>query len=142
MTIARDLARVHTACFTTPPPWSEATFQSFLSAESTVFLSDRVAETLHGFLLGRVVLDEAELLTIAIDPSARRAGIAAALLHHFQDVVRARGATTVFLEVSAHNVPALALYEKAGFHLLAKRKGYYTIPGETPRDALILHKSL
>lgn len=142
MTLARDLARIHAACFTTPPPWSEATFQSFLSAETTVFLSDCVAGTLRGFALGRVVLDEAELLTIATDPAARRAGIAAALLHQFQDVARAQGGKTVFLEVSAQNAQALALYENAGFQLLARRKGYYLTPGENAQDALILHKSL
>lgn len=142
MIVARGLARLHAASFITPPPWSEVAFHDLLAAKSTVLQADGAGDALRGFVLGRVILDEAELLTIATDPAVRRAGVAGTLLRRFMDEVRARGAKTVFLDVSAENAPALALYQKAGFQPLARRKGYYAIPGEIAQDALILHKSL
>ncbi|MFN3938429.1 MAG: ribosomal-protein-alanine acetyltransferase, partial [Gemmobacter sp.] len=57
----------HARCFTSPPPWSEAAFAAAL-ADPNGFLCGEGA----GFALGRVTLDEAELLTLAVAPEARR----------------------------------------------------------------------
>lgn len=139
---AGALARLHAASFTTPPPWSKAAFQSLLAQDAVVMRSMPEGGAPDGFILGRVVLDEAELLTIATDPLKRRTGIAAALLQQFEGAVRRRGVQIIFLEVSEQNTAALALYERAGFRMMARRKGYYTASGETAHDALILHKTL
>lgn len=132
-----DLARLHAACFTTPRPWSAAEFSDLL-ASRFVFLETAPA----GFVLGRVIADEAELLTIAVDPAARRQGTGSALLAAFCHGAAARGAATAFLEVAADNGPARALYARGGWAESGRRRGYYQPPGGAPVDALILTRAL
>ena len=131
------MAALHARCFTTPRPWTAAEFAALL-AEPPVFAT--LAET--GFALGRVVADEAELLTIAVAPDARRNGEGRTLLDRFLRTARARGAETAFLEVAADNAAALALYRWSGFAEAGRRRGYYHSPGNPPVDALVMVKSL
>jgi [ribosomal protein S18]-alanine N-acetyltransferase len=85
-------------------------------------------------LLGTV----ADLLRIAVAPSAQRTGVATALLDAATTWSRQRGATEMILEVAETNGPAIALYEKAGFEQRAMRDRYYT-SGEA---ALVLGRLL
>lgn len=94
-----------------------------------------------GFALGRAIAGEAELLTIATDPDARRRGTGRALLAGFEADARARGADTCFLEVAADNAAALGLYRSAGWAETGRRKGYYRRPGGAV-DALTMSKRL
>ncbi|NBB98571.1 MAG: GNAT family N-acetyltransferase [Alphaproteobacteria bacterium] len=114
-------------------PWSARDFAAFLT-DPTISL----ATTPHGFALLRVVLDEAEILTIAVTPSAQGQGHGASLLAQVLAQAKARGAAHVFLEVAAYNAPARALYDRAGFVQTGLRKGYYVRPDATPVDALVL----
>lgn len=126
------LADLHGRCFTLPRPWS-ATEIAALLADPTVFLCHTER---RGFLLGRVVLDEAEILTLAVDPAHRRAGLGATLLRDFHDQAIRRGALQSFLEVAADNVAALALYQGAGYTAQGRRPRYYSAPG-WPRSMLL-----
>lgn len=135
---AARLAALHAACFTVPPPWPEGAFASLLASTGT-FLIDRG----EGFLLARVVLDEAEVLTLAVAPTARRQGLARAMLAEFTVQARSKGAVRAFLEVAADNLPARALYAQTGFQEAGLRRGYYAIPGSAAAiDALTLCKGL
>ena len=96
----------------------------------------------NAFSLGRVIADEAELLTLATDPAARRLGLARAALAGFEAEARARGATRGFLEVAEDNTPARALYAASQWCEAARRAGYYPRAGAPSVDALILEKSL
>lgn len=87
-----------------------------------------------GWIAFRRVLDEAELLRVAVDPDARRRGVARALLEHGLAVVGEHGARECHLEVAAENAAALALYRAFGFREVGRRKGYYGVG----RDALLL----
>lgn len=77
-----------------------------------------------GFALTRTVLDEAELLLIAVHPEARRRGVGAALLDAVLAGCRQRSVDRVFLEVRACN-PAIALYTAWGFSKVGERPNYY-----------------
>jgi ribosomal-protein-alanine N-acetyltransferase len=135
---AARLATLHAACFTVPAPWTQAAFASLLASPGT-FLIDRG----EGFLLGRVVLDEAEILTLAVAPHARRKGLARQMLAEFEETAKAKGADRALLEVAANNPPARALYSAAGYNEAGLRRGYYAIPGSAPAiDALTLCKEL
>lgn len=114
------MAALHARCFTNPRPWRAAEFAEILSQPST-FLCLRP----DGLLIGRVVLDEAELLTLAVDPDRRRQGIARALLADFTAAATSRGAATAFLEVAADNIPALALYRGVDWADAGRRRRYY-----------------
>ena len=131
-----ELAGLHARCFTVPRPWSVAEFETFLADPATVLTLRK-----GGFALGRVMADEAELLTIAVDPGDRRRGLGRLLLDAFLTDCAAHGAATVFLEVDAGNAPALALYKSAGFQMAGRRRAYYHAPDGTATDALVLRRA-
>jgi [ribosomal protein S18]-alanine N-acetyltransferase len=132
------LASLHARTFRTPPPWSAADFAVFL-ADPLAFL---LVEGDAGFLLGRAVAGEAELLTLAVAPDARRRGLGRKLVARFQYQAQLRGAERAFLEVSVDNAPAIALYESAGFALAGRRRGYFADPEGRRTDALVLSRPL
>ena len=132
------LADLHARCFKTPPPWSAADFAGFI-ADPLAFL---LVEGDAGFILGRAIAGEAELLTLAVAPEARRRGLGRKLLARFQYQASLRSAERAFLEVSAENAPAIALYESAGFTRVGLRRGYYQAPSGQRIDALVLARDL
>lgn len=132
------LASLHARCFKTPPPWSAADFAGFV-ADPLAFL---LVEGDAGFLLGRAVAGEAELLTLAVAPEARRRGLGRKLVARFLYQAQLRGAGQAFLEVSAANPAAIALYESAGFTQAGLRSGYYRDAAGNGVDALVLARSL
>jgi len=75
-----SLASLHARCFTTPAPWSAASFAAFLADPAVFLIADPQG---RAFLLGRVIAGEAELLTLATAPESRRLGLARDLLARF-----------------------------------------------------------
>lgn len=136
MTDPAALAALHACCFTRPRPWSAAAFATVLADPAGVALIRP-----DGFAIGRVTLDEAELLTIAVAPGARRHGLGRSLLDGWLAAVRARGAAQVFLEVAEDNAAARALYAAAGFEPAGRRRGYYR-DATGVCDALVLRFAL
>lgn len=92
----------------------------------------------HGFVLARVAADEAEILTLAVAPRARRRGLGTALMTAAMTEALARGAGAMLLEAAATNAAALALYGGLGFAPVGRRRRYY----EDGADALILRCAL
>ena len=140
------MAALHARCFVTPRPWSAAEFAGFL-ADSLCFTltapsqegpSKDLAGFLVGFLVGRVVAGEAEVLTLAVAPEARRQGIGARLLAAFLAEARARTAETAFLEVASDNQAALALYRAGGFAPVGLRPAYYPRAAAPALDAVVM----
>jgi len=95
-----------------------------------------------GMAICRVVADEAELLTVAVDPAHRRRGAARLLLGAVVDRVRGDGARTLFLEVGADNPGARTLYDSLGFRTAGRRAGYYARHGRPAADAVIMRLNL
>lgn len=137
MTLAAALAATHAQAFAFDRPWSEAEFAALLASPGTVLIGDATA-----FALGRIMLDEAEILTLATTPSARRMGLARAGLDRFEALAKRRQVATVFLEVAQDNHAALQLYAKAGYAEVGLRPGYYGRSSGPAVAALILRKSL
>ena len=117
--------------------WSKDEIEDLLQSPYVFVTGSR-----QSFALGRVVADEAELLTLATDPQARRKGLARAALADFETVAFARGATHAFLEVAADNTAAQGLYSSVGYYEIARRTAYYESTQGARVDALILEKSL
>lgn len=132
-----EMAALHAATFITPRPWSEADIGELLASPFVFALQEP-----GGFLLGRVVAGEAELLTLAVAPDQRRAGIGRRLVQAFLTEARRRGGESAFLEVAEPNAPARALYSGCGFQPAGRRRGYYHRPDGGQEDALILVRSL
>jgi len=97
---------------------------------------------LRGFVLSRLVIDEAEILTIAVDPACRKYGVSRDLLREHLQQVELAGARMIFLEVDAENVAARALYAKFGFVKIGERPGYYRRASGPPATALIMRRDL
>lgn len=94
-----------------------------------------------GFVLSRHVLDEEELLLIAVAPGARRRGVGAALIDQLFAAARARAVTRIFLEMRRGN-PAIHLYDKFGFEAIGERRNYYRMANGERIDAITFAQSI
>lgn len=114
------LTALHNASL--PQCWSEHDFLTWVQdARYHLWVAEQ-QDAIVGYLVARVIEDEAEIIAIAVDTAHRRKGIAKALLLHMQ---QALDVTNVFLEVSKSNEAALRLYEGLGFAPLGVRLHYY-----------------
>lgn len=124
------LAELHKQCFP-DRPWSESDFADLKKSGCEIIASE------NGFIVWRVVEDEAEIISIGVAPSSRRNGIAGALILLMEQELKKSSVVNVFLEVSEVNVPAKKLYEKYGFKPAGCRPKYYD-----GIDAIIMKKEL
>ncbi|HEY8947692.1 MAG TPA: ribosomal protein S18-alanine N-acetyltransferase [Rhizomicrobium sp.] len=130
-----DLADIHARAFARG--WGSQSLKALLSGPGvSAFLMED--DEICGFILVRVAADEAEILTIAVGPDRRQKGLGSGLLEHAALAAREGGASHMFLEVAAQNLPARNLYEKYGFREVGRRKAYY----EDGDDALVLSAGL
>ena len=137
---AQALAALHARAF--DHPWLVTAMADLLGGEGVIALMAEDVSGPLGFVMARVVAGEAEILTIAVDPSHRRSGLGQALLAGASDLATEQGGEALFLEVSVDNGAALALYDRAGFVRVGLRRGYYTGPDGRPIDALVLRRNL
>lgn len=117
-------------------PWSEKTFAT---NQGERYLNYRllVDDVMAAFAITQVVLDEATLFNIAVDPTWQRQGLGRQLLEHLIGELEKRGVLTLWLEVRASNTAAIALYESLGFNEATIRRNYYpTAQGR--EDAIIM----
>ena len=131
------LAALHELAIETPAPWDAKTFESFLADPATHLIHEGA-----GFILIRVMVDEAEILTLAVDPDHRRNGIGLSLVQKAIKMSAESGARTLFLEVAADNLAARTLYQCAGFEETGVRRRYYKSPDGMRTDALTLLRDL
>lgn len=99
------------------------------------------AATPAGFVLTRHVLDEEELLLIAVVPGARQRGVGAALIELLFRAARTRKVTRIFLEMRRGN-PAIHLYRKFGFEPIGERRNYYRMANGEQVDAITFGRSV
>ena len=130
-----QIAQLEKICFS--DPWSERSIASELDNQLAFWLVATEGETVAGYIGSQTVMDETDMMNVAVHPDFRRQGIAEALIHSLVEQLKAMGSHCLTLEVRASNAPAIALYEKLGFSEIGRRKNYYRNPRE---DALILRK--
>lgn len=130
------MAAIHATAMTVPRPWSAETIAGLMNSPGGFVVSRNT-----GFALGRVVEDEAELLTLAVSPKEQRTGTGTWCLAAFESRAFDEGARRAFLEVAATNTAARALYAKAGWREDGVRSGYYRADPE-PIDAILMSKAL
>ena len=119
-----------------PTPWSLAMFVLELSKPSGVCLAAIEDRRIVGYLICSRYADVWHLMNIAIDPPARRQGVATALLEEM--IARAGNDASYTLEVRPSNSTAIALYERFGFRSAGTRRRYYQDTGE---DAVIMWRT-
>ena len=121
-----------------PQPWPRATFEAELSREHARLVVAR-APSVIGFCNFWLVAGELHVLAIATHPDRRRAGTGKLLLDRAITDARAAGCTLATLEVRRGNLPAIALYERAGFATVHIRARYYQ---DNDEDALVMTSEL
>jgi ribosomal-protein-alanine N-acetyltransferase len=126
------LARLHARAF--EYPWSEAEIAGLMASPGVFALTFDG----RGFILVRAIAGEAEILTLAVTPDARRDGLGRALVEAAAGLAATLHAEAMFLEVASDNFAALALYEKTGFSTVGTRRGYYA----SGADALVMRRPL
>lgn len=121
-------------------PWSARSFQDIMRVPSAFLLvAVRATDPVAGYAVAYVAADVGELANFAVAPVARGKGVGRSLLNAVVQLAVARGAESLYLDVRASNVGALALYTSAAFEEVARRKAYYTHPVE---DAIVMRRSL
>jgi len=137
-TIYTQLSEMHEICFGLSPKrrWSSNVFSSLFKAPGSVgFIALDLNGEAIGFILARITIDEGELITLCVLPSARREGVATELFTEFKLLLKPPN--RIFLEVSVDNTPAQKLYQSLGFSEVGRREGYYQ-SNNGKSDALIL----
>ncbi|MGJ4993015.1 ribosomal protein S18-alanine N-acetyltransferase [Bradyrhizobium sp. HKCCYLR20261] len=137
---AARLAQIHAASF--HRGWGEGEFETMLMERNTLIHRLQLGRKLIGFIVSRIGADEAEILSVALDPNQRGRGLSRDLLLTHLGHLAGRGVRTVFLEVEENNQPARRLYERAGFSTVGRRERYYLQPGGEQLNALLMRRDL
>ncbi len=122
--------------------WSEQEVEGLLLDRHVVAHRAATAGKLAGFIMSRLVEDEAEILSLAVMRASQGRGLARKLLDLHLRRLAGLGARAVFLEVDEHNEPAIKLYNRAGFREISRRPNYYLAPAGTATAALVLRRDL
>ena len=130
-----QIAQLEAQCFS--DPWSEKSIASELENPLSLWLVAEENGQVFGYVGSQTVLDESDMMNVAVDLEYRRQGIARALIKTLIAELAKMGSRCLRLEVRVSNENARALYERMGFQQLGLRKNYYHNPKE---DALILGK--
>jgi ribosomal-protein-alanine N-acetyltransferase len=135
---AARLAELHRRAY--ERPWSEADIAGML-ANQTAFALLSSSDFLQGFIIAWAAAGDAEVLTVAVVPEARRRGVATTLINAASVAALVRGAATMHLEVAENNTPARALYAKLGYQEVGVRPAYYPGVGGAV-DAIVMRRTL
>ena len=130
-----QVAALEKICFS--DPWSENSVASELNNKLALWLVAVEGEQVAGYIGSQTVLDETDMMNVAVHPDYRRRGIAETLILSLVEELKKLDSRCLTLEVRASNDPAISLYKKLGFGEIGRRKNYYRNPRE---DALILRK--
>lgn len=134
------LAALHAAAF--DKAWPAETLAGLLAEPLVGGLAAIGDAGPAGFVLWQVLLDEAEILTVAVSPDERRQGLGRALTAAAAGFARDAGAESLFLEVGRDNPAAIALYEGLGFAQVGLRRDYYDRGAAGRADALVMRLDL
>jgi ribosomal-protein-alanine N-acetyltransferase len=119
------------------PAWSPTDYERLYSEQTSLILIAGRPEAAMGFVCGRLVTDEAEILKLVVKEGDRRKGIGGRLVREFLRRAKEQQCRAVYLDVRESNGAALQLYESLGFCVVGRRPGYYRQPEE---DALLMAK--
>jgi ribosomal-protein-alanine N-acetyltransferase len=125
-------------------PWSRAAFEAELEKPHAYFysarsLSEDRAWIVVGYICFWLVVEEMQIVNVAVHPAWRRRGIGTRLIRYALERGYEAGATVAALEVRRSNQAARALYERLGFKAVRERLGYYP---EFKEPALVLEINL
>jgi [ribosomal protein S18]-alanine N-acetyltransferase len=137
---AAAIAALHAASFRRG--WSEPEVEALLLDRHVIAHRAMLGGKLSGFIMSRLVEDEAEILSVAVAAHQQGRGRAGKLLSLHLRRLAGLGVRAVFLEVDEHNVAAIRLYNRSGFRGVSRRPNYYPGAGGEAAAALVLRRDL
>ena len=132
-----EMAKLHSLSGSQTRPWSEIEYKKLLETNTS-----RLFYTENGFLVGRVIERDAEILNVVIHPDYRRLGKASQLICMFEKEAKNAGSSRCFLEVAESNSSAKKLYKALGYLKVGQRNNYYKFVDGRKDDAAILSKEI
>ena len=124
----KEIAETEEKCFS--EPWSESAVSGFLSFSYNGALVCLCDGKFAGYITYTAVCDEVQIANVATEPSFRRKGVGRCLVEELKKLAVENKSTVIMLEVRESNVPAISLYENAGFERVGVRKNFYKKPDE------------
>lgn len=118
-------------------PWSASSFDEVLCSSGSLLTTKD-----NAFALGRMILDDVELLQIATDPAHQRQGLGRSVLSTFERQARSFGCRRALLEVASKNFAAIALYTASGWQTDGMRPKYYRTSDGIFDDAILMSKNI
>ena len=132
-----EIAKLHLMSGSLTRPWSESEYKNLLAADTTKFFYVE-----NGFLVGRLISPDAEILNVIIHPDYRRRSKASKLIGIFEKEAKDAGCSRCFLEVAESNSSAKELYKALGYLKVGQRNNYYKFVDGRKDDAAILSKEI
>ena len=132
-----EMAKLHLVSGSHTRPWSESEYKNLLATDTNRFFYVE-----NGFLVGRLIGPDAEILNVIVHPKYRRLGKARYLIGKFETEAKDVGSSRCFLEVAESNVSAHALYHDLGYFKVGQRKNYYEFVDGRKDNASILAKEI
>ena len=132
-----EMAKLHLLSGSLTRPWSESEYKILLSTDTIRFFYVE-----NGFLVGRLIGPDAEILNVIIHPKYRRLGKARYLIEKFEKEAKEEGSSKCFLEVAESNSRANKLYQSLNYLSVGKRKNYYEFVDGRKDNASILAKEI
>ena len=133
-----DLPRAAEIQATAPEAWSLPALEEELASPCGRLFGLWREGRLEGTAVFQLILDEASLLNLTLEPECRGRGLGRRLLEDSLSLLKSQGAAFCYLEVRSQNQPALGLYRRLGFEETGRRRGFYQSP---PDDALLMRLS-
>ena len=123
--------------------WPRQDIEAYLlDPDTPTLVACDARRNIAGFAMLRILGDDVELMTIAVDRKYQGKGVGEALLRACFEDLMMTPARRMILEVAADNPSALRLYQKLGFDKISERKGYYARPDGQPATALVMARNL
>lgn len=116
-------AKVHLA------PWTRDHFEAELGkpySQTLLLTDDETDSQILGYIVFWILMDETQILNVAVDLPYRGLGYAQKLVRQVIQLALKQGAKRVILEVRKSNTPAIQLYQKVGFAITQLRRGGYS----------------
>lgn len=105
--------------------WTKEQFASIVKIGNTHCFVAKCNDTILGFICFKKIVDEIDILNIAVDIDCRGKGIGYALMQSVISFAKENNLSPINLEVNVNNKQAIQLYTKVGFRIIYTRKGYY-----------------
>jgi len=131
-----SVLRIEQAAY--PFPWTGGNFLDSIRSGYLCRVARDDSRDIVGYFLMMMVLDEAHLLNITVDPAMHGRGYGLALLVHASECARDKSMRSIMLEVRPSNHRALAIYERYGYTRIGMRRNYYPAPDNTRENAIVM----